>query len=203
MMLAVYIAVSAYIFWKAVYMTFHKRWIAGPLLILFGIVFWDWMPMEIMFGYYCYNKAGVTMHKTFAEIEDKYSNKMGGVPSTGVKDREYTNSNGIEYSLIPLGDSFLLQIAKKKHLFSIIERCGVIVDSKTYEPLSTSVNFTTDIKSFGSGGHRSLEVWMYKGGSCTSRGNLVNISIRVRDKLLAESRNSWNFFQSLTGGDAK
>jgi hypothetical protein len=208
MMLAVYIAVSAYIFWKAVYMTFHRRWIVGPLLVLFGVAFWDLLPMEIMYGYYCYNKAEIVTHKTADQWKSENPNVLEHlVPKNlNVFDQKSWQSfthGGIEYHGYLINERFSHRYHQERHLLGIIETSRSIVDVQTQESLVSKSNFSTDAPSFGSGGESLLSFIWFKGGGCTSTGNLVTLSKTLRDRLRTSSRHFTNTEQALKGGATK
>jgi hypothetical protein len=207
-MLAAYICVSAYIFWKAVYMTFHKRWIVGPMLILFGVGFWDLMPMEIMYGYYCYNKAETVTHKTVDQWKSENPNVLEHlIPKnlnlSNQKNWQSFTHDGIEYRGYLINERFCYRYNKEKHLFGIIETHASIVDTQTQEPIVSMSEFDTDAPSFGSGGGSLLSVIWYKGGGCNNTGNLVTLSKTLRERLRTSSRYFLNTEQALKGGANK
>ena len=44
-----------------------KGWGAIILVVMLGLVFWDWLPMEVMYYYDCKNNAGFTQFKTLSQ----------------------------------------------------------------------------------------------------------------------------------------
>jgi hypothetical protein len=203
-MLAAYICVSAYIFWKAIYMTFHKRWIVGPLLILFGIAFWDWMPMEIMYGYYCYNKAETVTHKTVDQWKSENPNVLEHLVPKNLnlfvsKNWRSFTYKGIEYDEYPINERFSHRYHQEKRVLGIIETLRSIVDTQTGEPLVSKSNFRTDARPQDS---LADAIW-FKGDGCTSTGNLVTLSKAFRERLRTSSHYFMNTEQALKGGATK
>ena len=43
-----------------VFLIWKRHWFIGLLLILMGLLFWDYVPMKITYNYYCSNHAGVS-----------------------------------------------------------------------------------------------------------------------------------------------
>ncbi|MCU7937271.1 MAG: hypothetical protein KZQ99_20820 [Candidatus Thiodiazotropha sp. (ex Dulcina madagascariensis)] len=44
-----------------------KKWGVAVFLLMLGLIFWDWLPMEILYRYQCENHAGFFQDKTLDE----------------------------------------------------------------------------------------------------------------------------------------
>ncbi|MCU7890867.1 MAG: hypothetical protein KZQ78_04305 [Candidatus Thiodiazotropha sp. (ex Ustalcina ferruginea)] len=44
-----------------------KKWGVAVFLLMLGLLFWDWLPMEVLYSYKCANHAGFFQDKTLDE----------------------------------------------------------------------------------------------------------------------------------------
>ncbi len=146
-------------------------WKAGlPVFaVLMLLVFWDWLPMEIMFRYDCSNRAGFTQYKTL----EQWKQENLGVAETlqPYTDVKSTHEGNRERYL--LNQRFAWDVIRTNHSLHIREREELIVDTMTDEVLARYVDFDTDIPptAMGGKGDGAYKVWMMK-RSCES-GNKV------------------------------
>lgn len=63
-------------------------WGLGALLVMYNLVFWDWLPSKVQHDYYCRNQAGFWVYKTL----DQWKQENPGVFEMLVYDNGRTNS---------------------------------------------------------------------------------------------------------------
>ncbi len=129
------------------------------------LVFWDWLPMEIMFRYDCSNYAGFTQYKTLAQWKEENPGVAETLqPSKGVNSTREGNRERYV-----LNKRFAWDIIRTNHPLHIQEREERIVDRKTDEVLARYVDFNTDIPPIALGvkSPGAYKVWMMK-RSCES-----------------------------------
>ena len=146
-----------------------RRGIAGwkfglPMaLLMYSLVFWDWLPMEGMFKYYCATEAGFTVYKTL----DQWKQENPGVAETlvPIENPPLIRKDGVDWYF--LNQRFAWAVKWEDKGLHIQRREERIVDRETGEVLAQYVDFRTDIPPFGLGTRRSgaYKLWMMK-GSC-------------------------------------
>lgn len=162
---ALYLFISIFLAWGAAKMaqaggTRGWKWGLPVLLLMLGLVFWDWIPMEVMFRYKCASALGYSQYKTL----DAWKRENPGVSETllPTKNTNYlTDGNRERYTL---NQRFAWDINHKDHWFHIREREEVIVDTLNGEVLARYVDFDTDIPPLGIGGEgfSAYKIWMMK-----------------------------------------
>ncbi|HEB96694.1 MAG TPA: hypothetical protein ENI96_09735 [Sedimenticola thiotaurini] len=145
-------------------------WKAGVpvFLIMLGLVFWDWLPMEVMYRYDCARHGGFTLYKSI----EQWKRENPGVAETLVAAPSRMHSDGKNRTTFILNERFSLVMTKIPHWFHIVERNDRIIDHKTGETLARYVDFRTDIIPLGLGGiglnGRLFKLWMMK-NSCEEK----------------------------------
>ena len=145
-----------------------QLWTMITVVVLLGLVLWDWPLMEIMFRHNCSTQAGFTINKTLEQWKDENPgiadtlHPTDGAPSTKV-------GNTTTYSL---NQRFNWEITQISHWFHIRKQDERIVDKKTGEILAQYIDFNTDIPPLGLGIKRkgAYKIWMMK-GACEQVGN--------------------------------
>jgi len=136
-------------------------------LVMYSLVFWDWLPMEVLFRYECGQRAGFTQYKILSQWKtDNPGVAQTLIPSTDLKAiREGNRERHV------LNQRFAWDIVWKRHPFHIVEREERIVDRETGEVLARYVDFSTDILGVNRGtasrGISDYKIWMMK-RSCES-----------------------------------
>jgi hypothetical protein len=144
------------------------RWALGGFLLVFLLIFWDWIPTVAMHQYYCATEAGFWVYKTVDQwkaenpgvIETLVENK--GAPSTSTgDDMNYTDT----YFL----NQRINKVVKKTgpDPFNVWRWDQEVIDSKTNEVLARSVGFSTGNGKIG--GEPELRFWLHSDG-CTGGG---------------------------------
>ncbi len=163
-----YLLISVGIVWTAVKLAHicgikGSKWWGAAALFMYLIVFWDWLPMEIMHRHNCAEFAGFSQYKTLEEWKGENPGVAETlVPQTGT--RSVQKGNRERYLL---NQRFAWDIIRTDHRFHIREREERIVDTQTGEVLARYVDFDTDIPAIGLGANRlsDYKIWMMK-GSC-------------------------------------
>ncbi|MGD9950490.1 MAG: hypothetical protein AB7U29_18720 [Desulfobulbus sp.] len=89
----VYLLVSlAVVAWVAIRAKRRGRspllWGIGAVLVMYNLVFWDWLPSRVQHDYYCRNHAGFWVYKTL----DQWKQENPGVFETLIYDNGRTKS---------------------------------------------------------------------------------------------------------------
>lgn len=187
----VYLLVSlVVVIWVAVQAKKRGRspllWGLGALLVMYNLVFWDWLPSIIQHDYYCRNHAGFWVYKTL----DQWKQENPGVFETLVYDNgrtksvhEGTNRNNTHNYV--LNDRFATVVQYKGVDFLGIDfdlgsAQETLVDRKTGEVLAKYVGFAV-----GSGEGR-LRLW--KSRKCTTNDKNSNDFGKFRKLFIGKTR---------------
>ena len=143
-------------------------WGGAAGLVMYSLVFWDWLPMEVAFRYDCARHAGFTQYKTLAQ----WKAENPGVAETLTPSGDLKSFHEGNRERYLLNQRFAWDIIQTPHGFHIREREERIVDTRTGEVLARYVDFDTDIPPIGLGIKRSgaFKIWMMK-RSCEADRN--------------------------------
>lgn len=165
--LIIYFGVSAFVGWLVARFSGHsgtRSWLVGLSIFcgMIGLVFWDWLPMEISHKHYCSNAAGYTQYKTLKDWREENPGAWEAVipagqilsPSFGVRGN-YTSV---------LNDRFSQRMTWRNMGFHIVEKRQILVDTESGDVLAQFVDYGTDIPALGLGGNElaHLKFWMHK-----------------------------------------
>ncbi|GHU10281.1 hypothetical protein AGMMS50225_13340 [Betaproteobacteria bacterium] len=134
-------------------------------LAVMGLLFWDWLPMEISYKNKCENEAGLTQYKT---PEEWQAENPGVWETLTPMPSEYRNPVRVgENSLTrwQLNERFAQEYHVIKHWFSIIEESVYIIDMKTNTLIASYTDFRSDVPPISFVNQiklRSLRFWMNK-----------------------------------------
>lgn len=137
------------------------KWGLPMALVMYNLVFWDWLPMEAMFKYHCATESGFTMYKTL----DEWKRENPGVAETlvPVKNPPRIRQDGVDWYF--LNQRFAWSIEWEDKGLHIQRREERIVDRETGEVLAQYVDFRTDIQGVETGygsGFSDYKVWLTK-----------------------------------------
>lgn len=169
--LAVYLALSFLIAKLAVRLARRFGWRGWSLgipafVVMLGLVFWDWIPMEVTYRYYCNNKAGFTQYKTIEQWREENPGVWESL--TPIKKAESIRDGLFERIII--NERFARDSRWIRHAFKVVEVQESIVDIKTNSPIATYVDYRTSFAPIGWGGSvKNLKFWMYKSSCEPSR----------------------------------
>jgi len=179
-----YLGFFAAYLWLSVFLTkwaarqAKKRGIASwkwglPMgLIMYNLVFWDWLPLEITYRYDCSHYAGFTQNQTLAQ----WKKENPGVAETLRPSKDLHSTREGNRERYVLNQRFAWDIRYTPHWFHIQERDERIVDLKTGEVLARYVDFSTDIQGVEVGSDKTIsdyKIWLGK-GSCEPEGGKIN-----------------------------
>lgn len=165
LVLAVYLVLSSFIAKQAARLARRFGWRGWSLaipafVVMLGLVFWDWIPMEVTYRYYCNNEAGFTQYKTI----EQWREENPGVWERLTPAQDVKPIREDYYQRRPLNERFSWDTHWVHHGFKVVEIQESIVDMKTDSPIAVYVDFRTDFSPIGWGGSvRDLKFWMYKG----------------------------------------
>ncbi len=165
-----YIAFFAVYLWLTVFLVKRvvraakKRSIAGwkwgvPMaLVMYLLVFWDWVPTVVAHKHYCEEYGGFTIEKTL----DEWISENPGIAEALIPIEGGGNSfliNGLKRH--PLNQRFAWDVMYGEEQFGIFRREEHIVDIHTEEVLARYVNFSTRIDGIIDAEEiRDFKVWM-------------------------------------------
>jgi len=173
--LLVYLLISLGI---VIWVTRHARrqgrsgWKKGLLavLVMYLLVFWDWIPTVIMYRYDCSTRAGFTVYKSLDEWKQE---NPGVIETLHPIDNAAWITTGSKRR-VPLNQRFAWGTITTSHPFYIREREERIVDIRTGEVLARYIDFYTDFTTRTKVcNFHDLKVWM-SWGSCERDGHKVN-----------------------------
>ena len=171
----VYLLITVLVTWLAVRAA-RRRGIAGwkwglpALLVMYLLVFWDWIPTDLAHKYYCSRYGGFTVRKAL----DQWKAENPGVAETlaAVDGVESTQDGG--RTRYVLNQRFVWEKREDKKIFGIREADHSIIDTKTGETVAAYTDFDTDIRPMGLGPRnlRDYKFWL-KWNSCEADGEKV------------------------------
>ena len=174
----VYGLVSVFVIHKSYRFTktrYSKGWVGGWLaaLIMYNLVFWDWIPVYVMHKYYCSTQAGFWVYKSpeqwIKENPDMVGQKWGGAfkkPSETINEntRRYWSSDRV----------FMDVTQTRDHGFSIGRSERVLIDKLKGDVLARAIEFYRGNPSALALGANSLsdyKIWLSLGRRNCGPGN--------------------------------
>jgi hypothetical protein len=137
------------------------KWGLPMALLMYHLVFWDWVPTVVAHQYYCSKYGGFTVYKTLEEWKVENPGVAEGLVS--MKGATSTNTeNRVRHEL---NQRFAWDIIKTNKSFGIGERNNQIIDKKTGEMLASFVDYSTNISGIIRSEERNIrdyKVWMSK-----------------------------------------
>ncbi|WP_443191925.1 hypothetical protein [Pseudomonas indica] len=163
-LVSVFVVHKSYRFTKTRY---SKGWVGGWLaaLVMYNLVFWDWIPVYVMHKYYCSTQAGFWVYKSpeqwIKENPDMVGQKWGGAfkrPSETINEdtRRYWSS-----------DRIFDEVIQHKNFMHAIDRIeDKLIDSKTGEVLMRAIEYSRGnptALSLGAGSISDYKIWLSLG----------------------------------------
>jgi len=164
--LVVYLLVSLIVIWLSV-RTARRHgksgWRSGLIAaaVMYLLVFWDWIPTDVMYRYDCSSKAGFTQYETL----EQWKAKNPGVAETLKPSRNLNSTRNGNRERYQLNQRFAWDIIYTKHPLHILEREERIVDTKTGDVLARYVDFSTTQHTRDPHRFFDLKIWV-GGQSC-------------------------------------
>lgn len=127
-------------------------------IVMYHLVFWDWIPTVFVHKYYCSNESGFVIHKTIDQwVEEN--------PGLAEKLTPYDEINAIKKgneTHFDLNQRFLEKSITVSRDMGIREKRFEIVDKENNETIAQYTDFDTNIRSGSSGSRnfRDYKVWM-------------------------------------------
>ena len=165
---AVYLALTVWLTKRAAQAA-KRRGIAGwkwglpVVLVMYLLVFWDWIPTVVAQKYYCSKYAGFTVYKT----PEQWKAENPGVAETLVANQGVESTRVGNQTQYELNQRFVWDIVREPTLFGIEKIDNSIVDKATGEVLARYVDFSTNVGPIAVGARslRDYKFWMAS-GSC-------------------------------------
>lgn len=157
-------------------------WKGGLLVavIMYMLLFWDFIPFHIAHKYYCATEGGFTINKPL----DQWKQENPGVVETLIHKRssDYTKKGNKER--YQLNQRFVWDIYTTQHLLGIRKKDNRIVDAETSEVIAQYIDFSSGQNQLEPDDFRDIKFWIFK-KSCEpdngqlSRGKFYNFENRV------------------------
>jgi len=139
------------------------KWGAPVALVMFFLVFWDWIPTVVVHEYYCDKYAGLTIYKTI----DQLRQENRGTTEEFKENEFITEGKDVDgiinhKTIINKRFTYYGKIVPHYGPMHIRMFSGQIVDRKTGEILLKSIKFDTDVTAIGiaPGKLRSYKFWV-------------------------------------------
>ncbi len=163
-----------------------KRWGWGAALVMYLLVFWDWIPTVVVHKYYCATEAGFWVYKTPEQWNKENSGVMETLVSNKGKVSDYLE-NGDSYTRTSHMNQRFFYVGKrsKQLLFNRWRDGQEIIDSKTNEIIARELDFSTSQKPLQAG-WSGWKFWLYK-ERCSAymhldRGDMSSIANQLEGK---------------------
>ena len=143
------------------------KWGAPVFLLMLGLIFWDWLPMELSYRHLCDTEAGFTEYKSL----DQWKRENPGVAETLAPIEKPVWKREGHLTRVALNQRFAWDTVTSRHWFHIVQRDERIVDTRTGETLAQYTDFVTDIPPIGIGADSlgDYKFWMRKRSCETGR----------------------------------
>lgn len=154
-----------------------KRWGWSAALVMYLLVFWDWIPTVVMHQYYCSTEAGFWVNKTLDQwktenpgvmetlVDNSPYEKYPNWPTEDWRDKKITSINqriGLLYV------NHLSNYEKGELFLNVWQWNTEVVDKQTGEVLAWEVDFSTGNGGY-IGGMHSMKFWLQSDGCISSR----------------------------------
>jgi hypothetical protein len=180
---------KAYAFTKGRY---SKGWVGGWIvaLVMYNLVFWDWIPVYVMHKYYCSTEAGFWVYKSPEQWIKENPEAVG--MEWGVNEIKKHKSIDENTSISWASDRIYMEYTKTRSFNDQIGRSEhVLIDDLTDEPLARAVEFTRGAgpNYLSSRGHwfRQFKIWLLLGhrycGPADSAQGFLDLSSNNRYQL--------------------
>jgi hypothetical protein len=185
----------------------RRGWIYGMAVFLtaMGLLFWDWLPMEISYKNKCENEAGLTVYKTPEQWKQENPGAWETLTLLDRYKREYISKNGKLIERRRMNERFSLDTDLIQHWFTVIEERIYIVDMKTNIPMAVYVDFRTNFP-FGELklDSRLLKFWMVK-ANCKAVSEPLGWKKpkELRERLKIEGDAFYSLIVNFKGGNNK
>ncbi|MCM8922413.1 MAG: hypothetical protein LC540_20540, partial [Candidatus Thiodiazotropha sp.] len=165
-------------------------WKGGVLaaVVMYLLMFWDFIPFHIAHKYYCSTEGGFTLNKT---LEDWKQENPGVVETlTHKKVSDHTKEGNKER--YRLNQRFVWEIVTTRHFLGIRKSDNRVIDIGTGDILTQYVDFSSGQSSLEPDEFRDFKFWIYT-NSCEPDGKKIDrgryYDYKYRIKHIEESTN--------------
>ena len=140
-----------------------KKWGWGAALVMYSIVFWDWIPTVAVHQYYCAKDSGFWVYKTLEQWKAENPGVMEGL----VAKKVWTHEKSAGKDVATMNQRMKLVYAEHNEIF--LHRwpdVRELVDTKNNEVLARYVDFRTS-QERGQAEWSGWKFWLHS-ESCTS-----------------------------------
>ena len=120
------------------------RWGWSAALVMYLLVFWDWIPTVVAHKYYCSTQAGFWVYKTPEQWRKENPGVMEGLVEDDISAQRVGNDEN-HTDTLKLNQRFLQTIEKRRltYLFSIDRWKFELIDRKSHEVIARQVDFSS------------------------------------------------------------
>ena len=160
------------------------RWGWGAAVVMYLLVFWDWIPTIIAHRYYCATEAGIWVYKSF----DQWRQDNAGVADSLVKnkvapiERHAAFNSHIDTYRLNQRIYKLVRHTNISTILNVYRNEQEIFDSKDNEVIMRYVDFST-AQIEGGGGWFGWKFWLHRAhcsGGEARYGEFVSIKRRFQ-----------------------
>lgn len=130
------------------------------LIVMYLLMFWDFIPMQLAHRYYCASEGGFTVYQTL----EQWKAENPGVAETL---EPLTNAPWItegNKTRVPLNQRFVWDTYTTREFMEIRKRDEQIVDTKTGDVLARYVDFDDGMSPRTPKRFRDFKFWLVTGG---------------------------------------
>lgn len=127
-------------------------------LVMFGLVFWDWIPTYVSHQYHCSQDAGFAVYKTLDEW--KVENPGVSDTLTSIKTSKWLTDGTV--TTVPLNQRFIWEIDKTQVWLGIHRKEERIVDKQTNIILAQYIDYDSALNNImlGTDSFRDYKLWL-------------------------------------------
>ena len=130
------------------------RWGWGAAVVMYLLVFWDWIPTIVAHRYYCATEAGIWVYKTFYQWQKENPEIEETLTTNKVLEPVHEGDNDNWTNIYTLNQRISQKGKHSGPLFlHVWEYKSELIDVKTNETLLRLVDFSTSQERRGGGWH--------------------------------------------------
>ncbi|WP_260294245.1 hypothetical protein [Sedimenticola hydrogenitrophicus] len=160
--LIIYLILTLILVWVGVRVARERgkpAWKGGVpvLVVMYLLLFWDWIPLRVAHSYYCATEGGFSLNKSL----EQWKAENPGVAKTlrPIPDPTRTSTgNLVRY---PLNQRFAWDIYTTREFLEIRKRDERIIDTKTGEVLARYVDFDSGQDQHNPKRFRDFRLWLW------------------------------------------
>lgn len=171
-----------------------KRWGWGAALVMYSLVFWDWLPTVATHQYYCAKESGFWIYKTLDQWKAENPGVMEtlsapGLAGSPIKYEQFDGGHGQTDTYL-LNERFNWAVSQRdiSRLLPIIRIEQEVKDAKKNEVLARYVDFATGNSVKDTVGPPGpLKFWL-RDQHCSGGGSNQDVLRKFRDNFYGSKK---------------